>query len=159
MSRSFCISFLASLLFAAALPAKDLKLINGLPARLAHASKEGHKGWDTGNTATMKEASYKFNEELAAIIKDLVTAYYPKDQISAEDITDYLKALYTSHRFRQNAGNPSGESLGTMAGLTVLGEVSDELEKTVADMVQAIVEDDAKFDFKAWKKKWDQASK
>jgi hypothetical protein len=107
----------------------------------------------------MKNASYKFNEELAAMIKDLVAIYYPKDQISAEDITDYLKALYSTHRFKQNAGNPSGESLGTMAGLEVLGEVSDELEKTVAEMVRAIAAEDAKFDFKGWEKKWAQATK
>jgi hypothetical protein len=157
ISRLF--SLLASVLCFATLPAKDLKMINQLPGRLARASKEAHQGWDTGVTATMKNASYKFNEELAAMIKDLVATYYPKDQISAEDITDYLKALYATHRFKQNAGNPSGEPLGTMAGLEVLGEVSDELERTVAEMVKAIAADDGKFDFKSWEKKWEQATK
>lgn len=159
MNRSFFIFFLTSLLSGVVLPAKDLKLINELPARLARANKEAHKGWDTGNNGVMKEASYKFNEELMAIIKELVAAYYPKDQISEENITDYLKALYTTNRFKQNAGNPSGESQGTMAGLLVLGHVTAELEKTISEMVGAIVEDEAKFDFKAWKMKWEKADK
>jgi hypothetical protein len=136
---------------------KDLKLIKQLPQRLTEARVKAHKGWDTGVTATMKNASYQYNEVLAAMISDLIKTYYPKDQIPQENITDYLKALYTIHHFKQDTGNPSGESQGTMAGLEVISEVSTELEQTVADMVGAIVSEETDFDLKGWQKKWKKA--
>ena len=168
MSISYCLRyglfvllflFLAHICCAEAAPAKDYGLIQQLPAKLAKDRNEARKGQASGVTATMKNATYAYNNALEAMIKELLAAYYPKDYISDESIDDYMKALYTMRHFRHDAVDPAGEDGGTMAGLEVAGDVSGDLEEMVADMVQAIVKKDAKFDYKAWKTKWDQAAR
>lgn len=159
MKSSFL--FLLAILFSSAisLHAKDFSVIEKLPQRLARVTAESEKGWKSGVTATMKNASYAYNNTLAAMIKDLLGAYYPKEYRTQEDIDEYLKALYTMHHFQQDLANVSGEAPGTEAGLEVVGDVSADLEATVASMVEAIVKDEPKFNFKAWKKKWQQSHK
>ncbi len=145
---------LVQLCCATMVRAKDYPLIEKLPERLADAETQGHKGWDSGVTAVMKKATYRFNDALTAMIKDLVSAYYPKGFVSKEEIDGYLKALYTMRRFKQNAANPAGEFQGTAASLEVPADVSGDLENTISDMVNAIVTEDPKFDYKGWKKRW-----
>ena len=159
MKRQILILLLAQLCCVTVLCAKDYTLIEQLPKKLAEAKTRGHKGWDSGVTSTMKEATYDYNNALVAIIKDLVSTYYPKEFLTEEEIDGYLKALYDMHRFKESAANPSGESQGTAASLEVPSDVSGDLENTISDMVEAIVTDDPKFDFKGWKKRWQQAQK
>ena len=143
----------------ATLQAKDYSLIEQLPHRLSEAQKKGHKGWDSGNTGTMREATYRYNDTLLAMVKDVAKTYYPKGFLSADQSDAYLKALYTIHRFKQNAGNPTGEFQGTMSYLDVPAAVSEDLENTISEMVQAIVADDPAFDYKRWKVGWQRALK
>ncbi|HJX24768.1 MAG TPA: hypothetical protein VJ252_01320 [Chthoniobacterales bacterium] len=159
MKRQILILLLAQLCCVAVLCAKDYKLIEQLPKKLADAKTQGHKGWDSGVTSAMKEATYDYNNALVAIIKDLVSTYYPKEFLTEEEIDGYLKALYDMHRFKESAANPSGESQGTAASLEVPSVVSGDLENTISDMVEAIATDDPKFDYKGWKKRWQQAQK
>jgi hypothetical protein len=159
MKRQILILLLAQFCGVAVLSAKNYTLIEQLPKRLADAKMQSRKGWDSGVTSTMKEATYDYNNALVANIKDLVRTYYPKEFLTEEEIDGYLKALYDMHRFKESAANPSGESHGTAASLDVPSIVSGDLENTISDMVKAIVSDDPKFDFKGWKKKWQQAQK
>lgn len=146
-----------AVLCATALHADDYTIIRQLPSRLSKAKKQGHKGWDTGNTAEMQEATYRYNDTLIVMIRDLAKTFYAKG--SLPEIDAYLKALYTVHRFKQNAGNPTGEFRGTMTYLDVPSAVSEDLESTISDMVHAIVVSDLKFDYIKWKKTWQQALK
>jgi len=157
MNKSLIFTFL--LFCAATLHAKDYTLIKKLPDRLVELQKQAHKGWDTGNTGVMREATGHYNEALILMIKDLAKAYYPKDYLPADHVDAYLKALYTLHHFKQDAANPSGEFQGTAAGLEVPSAVSDELLTTISDIVQAISERDPGFDFPQWKKSWEHALK
>ena len=159
MKRQILILLLTQLCCVAMLCAKDYKLIEQLPKRLAEAKTKSHKGWDSGVTSEIKQATYDYNNALVVIIKDLVSTYYPKEFLTEEEIDGYLKALYDMHRFKQSAANPTGESQGTEASLEVPANVSGDLENTISDMVEAIVTDDPKFDFKGWKKRWQQAQK
>jgi hypothetical protein len=154
MKRFLAIVLLLQLFAATALHGKDYTVIERLPQKLSEAKKEGHKGWDSGITPKMKEATSRYNDTLLAMIKTLVSVYYAKGYIAEAEIDGYLKGLYTVHGFRQDAVNPTGESQGTMAALGVLSGVSGDLESTVEDMVQSIVADDPKFDYKAWKQRW-----
>jgi len=140
-----------------ALHAMDYSLIEKLPGKVAAAKAQSAKGWDSGITADMKEASYQYNKALVVLMKDLSAAYYEPDVLPPGAIDDYLKALYTTRRFVQNVTNPKNESLGTIAGLDVLGEVTSDLEKSLTDMVEAIVADDPKFKAADWRKKWMKA--
>jgi hypothetical protein len=154
----FLIVLLASFCGMPLLSAKDLKLVEHLPQRLKQAKAQSQEGWDSGVNAKMKDATSRYNKALVAMITELISTYYPKDCIPQDDISAYLKALYTAHLFRQNALNPSGEAQGTNAALDVMSEVSTELEGLVADMAQAIVADDSNFDYDAWKARWDKAA-
>jgi len=146
------------LLGAASLHAADYTLINQLPQRVAAAKAASQKDLDSGTTARMVNATYTYNNALAAMIKELGVGYYAGDAFTAEDVDEYLKALYVVGHFRQDAGNPSGESQGTISQLDVPSEVSTELETRIAEMVEAIAgEEDAKFNYAAWKKKWEKA--
>ncbi len=148
---------LLALCSAATLHAKDYSLIKQLPHRLSDAQKQGHKGWDSGNTGTMREATYRYNDTLAVMMKDVVKTYYPRRFLPADQIDEYLKALYTVHRFKRNAGNPTGEFQGTMTYLDVPAAVAEDLVNIISDMVQAIVADNPDFDYKQWRKSWQQA--
>ena len=159
MKRQILILPLAHLCCVTILYAKDYTLIEQLPKGLAAAKTQSHKGWDSGVTSEMNQATYDYNNALVAIIKDLVSTYYPKEFLTEEEIDGYLKALYDMHRFKESAANPSGESRGTAASLEVPSEVSGDLENTISDMVEAIAKDDPKFDYKGWKKRWQQAQK
>ncbi len=57
-----------AVLCATALHADDYTIIRELPSRLSKAKKQGHKGWDTGNTAEMQEATYRYNDTLAIVM-------------------------------------------------------------------------------------------
>ncbi len=150
---------LCQIFCAGTLAAKDYGLIQQLPTKIAKVRIETRKGQTSGVTATMKNATYDYNNAMVAMIKDLLGAYFPKDYLSDESIDNYLKALYTMRHFRHDATDPNGENGGTMGGLEVTADVSGDLEEMVTDMVQAIVKGDAKFNFKAWKRKWDSAGR
>jgi hypothetical protein len=145
------------LLAAIPLHAKDYSLIEKLPQRITEAKTQAHKGWDSGVTPVMQEATYHYNDALVAIIKDMAHTFYPKGFLTEKEINAYLAALYTMHRFKQNAANPTGEFQGTVSYLEAPANVGADLEDVISDMVQAIVTDDPKFDYTRWKKKWEQA--
>jgi hypothetical protein len=156
MARHISLLFIA-LCCVTTLHAKDYTIIRKLPQKLLEAQKQAHRGWDSGNPETMSAATYHYNDTLVAMIKDLVKTYYPKGLLPTAQINGYFRALYTIHRFKQNAENPTGEFKGTMTNLDAPAAVSEDLENTVSDMVQAIVADDSAFDLKQWKKSWQQA--
>lgn len=138
--------------------AADYSLIDNLPGKLAAAKIEGHKGWDTGNTDNMIDATYKYNDALADLLKNLSAAYHTSDP-KAADVGDYVKSLYALHRAKQEKEGPSGQFRGSMPELDVPADVSDDLEKKIADLVQKITAGDSKFNYKEWKQKWDKAGR
>lgn len=138
--------------------AKDYAVINALPKRVTAALVAGHKGWDTGSTGAMLEATYQYNEALLGMINDLAKAYYPKDLVPPKDPEEYLKALYTVRRFRHTV-SPTEEDEGSLGRLAVPSEVTDDLHATITKMVQAITSSDSSFRYDKWKKQWDEALK
>jgi len=107
----------------------------------------------------MIDATKHYNDILIVMINELVKTYYPKGTLEKEEINDYLKALYTIHGFKQSAKNPSGEFQGTITYLDVPSGVSEDLENTISEMVEAVTTDDSAFDFKKWKTSWDKVLK
>ena len=133
----------------------DTALIAKLPDRVAAARREADPGLSSGVTPEMRSALMKYNNALKAMILDLGKAGYAKPP-SKSDVNGLEKALITRAQFAQNAENPGGEPLGTIAPLDVDSAVSDGLETTVVSMVKALLgsEDPA---FTKWKKRWDAA--
>ena len=156
------------LITAITLHADGYRTIEDMPRKLTKLNLECHKGWnsgnspegwDSGNTSAMEAASIHLNDGLLDMIRLLVKTYYPKGFITDQSIKTYVEALFTANHFKESIRNPSGESQGNMTELLVLGDVGGDLEGTIADMVKSIVANDSKFNYSAWKERWDRATK
>jgi hypothetical protein len=157
MNRITILSIFVILLGTAALQATDFTLINALPKRVAAARAKSKAGWDSGVTSQMRKSSSDYVNALKGIITDLGKTYYPENYLTKEALEEYVTALFAVARFKQNAGNVTGEPLGTISSLEILDSVSTDLGEMVASMVESIAADDDKFDLEQWQKRWDKA--
>lgn len=132
-------------------------LIFELPAKAEAARKAFQKVADNGVTSEMRQAAAQYNDALKAMILELGKTYYAKPPTKAE-VDDLEKALITLALFEQNAGNPRGEPLGTIAPLEVVMEAGNGLEQAIERMVHALIGEGTKYSFADWKKSWDQAT-
>ena len=131
-------------------------LIFELPAKAETARKAAGEAMDSGVTSEMRPAAAQYNEALKAMILELGKTYYAKPPTKAE-VNDLEKALITRALFEQNADNPRGEPLGTIAPLEVVMEAGDGLEQAIVRMVQALIGEGTKYSFADWQKSWNQA--
>ena len=154
--------FLGSL-FGTALPVRaadpDFALINKLPERETAAKKAAHTGWDTNAPARMLAATGGYNDALTAMISDLATTYYGKAKVTKEDVSAYVKTLKSAAEFRHRLDNPTNEPLDSLDTLEVPSVVSNDLEDTVEQMVEAVTGESEHFDYAAWEKRWVEARK
>jgi hypothetical protein len=131
-------------------------LIFELPAKAAAARKACEEAMDSGVTSEMRPAAAQYNEALKAMILELGKTYYAKPPTKSE-VNDLEKALITRALFAQNADNPRGEPLGTIAPLEVVMEAGDGLEQAIVRMVKALIGEGTKYSFAEWLKSWNQA--
>ena len=157
MIRITALSILLILFGSAALQATDFTLINALPKRIAAARAKSQPGWDSGVTGQMRKASSDYVNAMKGIITDLGKTYYPEGYLTKEAFEEYVTAVFAVARFKQNAGNVSGEPQGTISALDILDSVSTDLGEMVGSMVESIAGDDDKFDVEKWQKRWDKA--
>lgn len=131
-------------------------VLAALPARAAAARRAAEPGLSSGVTPEMHTALTNYNAALRAMILELGKAGYAKPFTKA-DVDSLEKALATCTTFAQNAGNPEGEFLGTVAALNTASAVSDGLEATIVTMAKALFGDENALAFAKWKKNWDKA--
>jgi hypothetical protein len=157
MKRLTGLSILMILFGSAALQATDFTLINALPKRIAAARAKSQAGWDSGVTGQMRKASSDYVNAMKGIITDLGKTYYPEGYLNKVALEEYVTALFAVARFKQTAGNVSGEPLGTISSLDILDSVSTDLGEMVRSRVESIAADDDKLDIEKWQKRWDKA--
>lgn len=133
-------------------------LIFGLPAKAEAARKASAQAMASGVTPEMRQAAAKYNDALKAMILELGKTYYAKPPTKAE-VNELEKALITRALFEQNADNPRGEPLGTIAPLEVVMTAGEGLEQTIVRMVTALIGEGTKYSFTDWKKSWNEATK
>lgn len=136
----------------------DGQLIFELPARAEAARKTAKEGWDSGVTADMVEATVQYNEALKSMILDLNKTYYV-EPAGAEEIGAYVSALGTVDQFERAASNPRNQASGTIVSVEAGAQISDALEKTISQMVFALIGEDKHYSFADWKKQWQAAIK
>lgn len=134
----------------------DGQLILELPARVEAARKSSQTEWDSGVTADMVEATAKYNDALKAMILDLNRTYYAKPA-GRKAIDEYIAALATIGRFERDAVNPRDEPQGTIVSVEAGSAISDALEKTIENMVAALIGEDTNYSLEDWRKQWDAA--
>jgi len=137
--------------------AKNLAKLRELPSRVTAVRQSLESGFSSANTTDMQEAMQKYNEALKSIILDLGKAYYAKPMTKA-DVQKLEIALVTRAQFEQNAGNPSGETLGTIASLDTASAVASGLESVIVVMAKSLLEGKSNPPFAEWKKNWDKAT-
>ena len=137
----------------------NFALIEKLPEREVAAKKTAHAGWDSGVRPKMLAASDAYNEALAGMATDLATAYYGKAKVTKEDMAAYVKTLKAAAEFRHRLDNPSNDPVDSLDALDAPSVVSNDLEETIEQMVEAVSSDDEKFDYPGWEKRWDAARK
>jgi hypothetical protein len=157
MNRIPALAILMILFGSTALHATDFTLINALPKRIAAARAKSQPGWDSGVTSQMRKASSDYVNAMKGIITDLAKTYYPEGYLTKEALEEYYTALLAVARFKQNAGNVSGEPQGTISALDILDSVSTDLGEMIATMVEAIAADDDKFDLEKWQTRCEKA--
>lgn len=133
----------------------DGAVIFELPAKLAAARKQASKGWESGVTSEMVEASAAYNAALCGMITELGNTYYAKPPTKAQ-VAAFQKALADAEIFGQMADNPRGEPEGTIKRVELASAVSAGLGDMIVRMVQALLQDDSRYSFAEWKESWDK---
>lgn len=134
----------------------DGQLIFALPGKMEAARKASQEGWDSGVTVQMREATAKYNDALKGMILDLNRTYYalPAGQ---REIDEYVEALATVGQFERAAANPRDEAQVTIVPVEAGLAVSEQLEKTIGKMVEALIGEGTQYSFQDWQKQWNAA--
>ena len=109
--------------------------------------------------AKMLAATTAYNDALTAMVSDLAATYYGKAKLTKEDVAAYVKTLKSAAEFRHRLDNPTNEPTDSLDALEAPSVVSNDLEDTIEQMVEAVSGDSDKFDFAAWEKQWETARK
>ena len=135
-------------------------LAEKLPEREIAAKKTAHEGWDSGLRPKMLAATDAYNDALTGMVADLAATYYGKARVTKEDVAAYVKSLKSAAEFRHRLDNPSNDPVDNLDALEAPSVVSNDLEDTVEQMVEAAISsDDEKFDYPGWEKRWEAARK
>lgn len=131
------------------------RFIESLPEVKAIIYRDSQKDWDSGVTQDMIHASYELIDFLKASWVRLAE-FYPPDHFDGktprEHIGEYLQNRFSYHRNKYDLGEPSGPE--TMFNVMTGGCVIKDLEDMVSDTVAAISLYNDKFDYPAWKERW-----
>lgn len=137
----------------------QLRFIESLPELKKVAYKNARKGWDTGVTADMRQASYDVIDFLIDTWVRLAD-FYPErhfeGKTAREFIGDYVRSRYKYHWAKHEP--ESLGSRGTIVGVLVGGNVIEDLDRMVFDVVSTLVLDTETINFAAWEAAWMTAS-
>lgn len=131
------------------------RFIKGLPKVYQAVQENAQKGWDTGVTADMRQASYDVIDFLEyAWLR--IAEFYPEKHWSGNTAEDYIRS-YIQERFTFHWSKHEPEGLGTggtIIGVLTGGDVISDLEELVADTVASLFMYNDDFDFQAWRDAW-----
>ena len=133
----------------------DMQFINMLPKARLDVYEKSQVKWDTGITSKMREGNYDLIDFLSNSWLTL-SNFYPPKNFGGIDSEEYIKN-YTKERFdyhwskhTQNGEFDGGNMVIEMIG----GDVSNDLERLVDDLVYALLMYEDKFNYMEWSKKW-----
>lgn len=143
-----------------------VNIINSLPAIRLELLAKSALGWDTGITQRMREATYEYIDALQGILVILSNFYQDESSFEGDAnrfIFEIIASRYKWHNAYAEPGGPG--SGGTIISLLCGGNVMDEVETMVEEMVFTLVEyyKDSEyfkdFQYKEWRKRWKERSK
>jgi len=129
--------------------------INSLPWFKAALLRQAQPKWDTGVTATMVQTNYDYIDSLTGILVTLANYYSPEqfgDQSPQEYFSEIISSRFQWHRVIAEPHGPG--TGGTIINVTIGGNVIDDVEKMIEDIVMALLCYDDAFDCRVWQKRW-----
>jgi len=132
-----------------------IRFIRALPKLKAVVYENAHEGWDTGVTAEMREANYDVIDFLEYTWQRLAEFYPPKhfgDKDAKAFARNYIRDRFAFHWGKYEPDGPG--TGGTIVGVLTGGDVITDMEKMVADTVEALFGGRDDFDFKDWLSQW-----
>lgn len=133
----------------------QLRFVKSLPELKEVTCKNAREGWNTGVTADMRQASYDVIDFLIDTWVKLA-GFYPERQFEGKAARGFIDS-YVRSRFEYHWAKhePKGiGSRGTMVGVLVGGDVIEDLDCMVVDMVSTLALDAETIDFEAWNVAW-----
>jgi len=137
----------------------DIRLLESLPELKALAQRTAQPGWDTGNTAEMRKATYDVMDFYEIIWLKLAEFYPVKhfgEDGAATHIKNYIRERYKFHWAKHEPSGPG--TGGTIVGVLTGGDVVHDLDRLIVETASAIVGYRDDFDFKAWQARWEGAA-
>ena len=133
--------------------------VNTLPDQRRAAYGEAQKGWDSGITSNMMNASYSLIHNLQGYLVGLAS-FYPRGHFGPSGADEYFHEITRSrfdwHRKHLEADGPG--SGGTIIGPIASGNVIDDLENMVIEMVRSLTQHDNDFNLTGWLARWNGAA-
>ena len=127
--------------------------IEMIPTVRQELLKTAQPEWDSGVTARMVTANYKYIDGLKNILIKLA-AFFPKGSFGPGDKYEFFNEIISSRfKWHRSLIEKQFEG-GTIIGIICGGAVSSETEKMVEDMVKTLLDSEYSL-WKTWKKKWD----
>lgn len=126
--------------------------INSLPWFRAALLQQAQPKWDTGVTSTVVQANYDYIDSLTGILVTLAN-YCSPEQFGSHSVQEYFSEMISS-RFQWHRAISEQNGPPTISNINIGGNVIDDVEKMIEDMVMALVGYDETFDWKAWPKRW-----
>lgn len=133
----------------------QLRFVESLPELKKVIYRNAREGWDTGVTADMRQASYDVIDFLVDTWVKLA-GFYPERQFEGKAARVFIDG-YVRSRFKYHWAKhePKGvSSRGTMVGVLVGGNVVEDLDHMVIDIVSTLALNAETIDFEAWKTAW-----
>lgn len=131
-----------------------LAYVESLPDARAVLRRTAQTQWDTGVTATMVQASYDYIDALQGLLVTLA-GFYSRGSFG-DDPQRFLAEIVASRFFWHRAhAEPDGAGTGgTIVNVICSGNVVDDVEKMVENMVLSLVGYDDRFDWRGWPSRW-----
>ena len=134
-----------------------LDYVRSLPEVHRKVYKDAHLLWDTGITVKMREGSYQVIEVLKGILLELAKCY-PPFHFGADANTyfdEYIKSRFAlAYKTLEPGGPGTG---GTIVLVLAGGDVMNDLEKMIADMVRSLTSGRDDFNYSVWLEEWKKA--
>lgn len=135
--------------------ANRLDYIRLLPDMKAIEYRKAKIGWDSGENASMANATYEYTDFLKRTLESLAN-YYPPGTFEPGYFDKVITERFEFHRKQLE---PEGVGTGGTIVTTIAGgNVVTDLDNMIVGMVSAITQNETDFDFIQWKESWSATS-
>jgi len=133
---------------------KILEYINSLPDFRRKLEVLAQDDWDSGVTARMVEASYKYVDSLETILITLAS-FYPEGSFEGDTHRFFSTQIALRYQWHGSYAEPNGSGTGgTIINITVSSAVMEDIAKMIEDMATGLIGYDDRFDWHEWPAKW-----